>query len=76
MKRLLALRKRHQAFGRGTLEILSPDNPKTLAFVRRHGDERILVVANLSRFVQCTWMELSEYKGMGPVEMLGRPRSR
>ena len=71
MKRLIALRKRHQAFGRGTLEILSPDNPKTLAFVRRHGDERVLVVANLSRFAQCTWMELAEFKGMRPVEMLG-----
>ncbi len=53
-KRLIALRKRHQAFGRGGLDVLASDNPKTLAFVRRWGDERILVVANLSRFAQCT----------------------
>ena len=63
-KRLLALRKRHQAFGRGSLEILPSDNPKTLAFVRRYGDERMLVVANLSRFAQCTWIDLAEFKGM------------
>src|SRR5258708_22704559 len=50
MKRLIALRKRYQAFGRGSLEFLRPANPKVLAFVRKFGDERILVVANLSRF--------------------------
>ncbi len=64
---------------RRTLQILSSDNPKTLAFVRRHGDERVLVVANLSRFAQCTWIELAEFKGHAPVEMLGRasfPRDR
>src|SRR5262249_35248236 len=52
MKHMIALRKRHAAFGRGTLEFLSPDNNKVLAFVRRFHEETILVVANLSRFVQ------------------------
>ena len=73
-KRLLALRKRHQAFGRGALHVLPSDNPKTLAFVRRLGDEQILVVANLSRFAQCTWIDLAEFKGARPVEMLGRAK--
>src|SRR5262249_15810118 len=36
MKRLIDLRRRHQAFGRGTLEFLYPDNHKVLAFVRRY----------------------------------------
>ncbi|HZT78791.1 MAG TPA: maltose alpha-D-glucosyltransferase, partial [Gemmataceae bacterium] len=31
MKRLIALRKRYRAFGRGSLEFLTPDNPKVLA---------------------------------------------
>ena len=53
MKRLIALRKRYRAFGRGTLGVLRPDNRKVLAFLRRYEDERILVVVNLSRFVQC-----------------------
>src|SRR5262249_61749153 len=50
MKRLLALRKRHRAFGRGSLEFLHADNAKVLAFVRRWGEDCMLVVANLSRF--------------------------
>jgi maltose alpha-D-glucosyltransferase/alpha-amylase len=72
MKRLFAQRRQHQAFGRGSLEMLTPDNPKTLAFIRHWQDEHILVVANLSRFVQCLRVDLSAYKGMTPVEMMGR----
>jgi maltose alpha-D-glucosyltransferase / alpha-amylase len=72
MKRLFAQRRAHQAFGRGSLEILYSDNPKTLAFVRRWQDEHILVVANLSRFVQCLRVDLSAYKGMRLIEMMGR----
>ena len=71
-KRLLALRKRHQAFGRGSLEILDSDNPRTLAFVRHWGDEHLLVVANLSRFAQCARINLSQYQGRAPVELLGQ----
>jgi maltose alpha-D-glucosyltransferase/alpha-amylase len=74
MKRRIALRKRFQAFGRGTLEFLQPDNHKVLAFVRRHQAECILVVANLSRFVQCVEIDLNDFKGLRPVEMLGRTK--
>src|ERR671910_3689705 len=51
-KRLIDLRKRHPAFSRGSLEFLHPENRRILAFVRRLGDETLLVVANLSRYVQ------------------------
>ena len=72
MKRLIALRKRHQAFGRGVLEFLHPENPKILAFLRRYQDECILVVANLSRLVQYVELDLAAFKGIQPVEMFGR----
>jgi maltose alpha-D-glucosyltransferase/alpha-amylase len=71
-RRLIALRKRYQAFGRGTMEMLSPENRKVLAFIRRFQDEAVLVVANLSRFVQGVTLDLSEFKGMALVEMFGR----
>ena len=71
-KRLIALRKRYQAFGRGTLEFLQPDNRKILAFLRRYQGECILIVANLSRFVQYVELDLSAFKGLTPVEMFGR----
>ncbi|HEY3247746.1 MAG TPA: maltose alpha-D-glucosyltransferase [bacterium] len=71
-KRLIALRRQHRAFGRGSLHVLQPENPKVLAFVRRLDDELILVVCNLSRFVQGAAIDLHEFRGAVPVEMFGR----
>src|SRR6185369_3311123 len=66
-----ATRKRHKAFGRGSMEFLHPENRKILAFVRRYEDETLLIVANLSRIVQCFELDLSEFRGMVPVELSG-----
>jgi len=71
MKRLIALRKKHKAFGRGSIEFLYPENRKVLAFVRKHEDETILVIANLSRFTQYAELDMSAYKGATPVELFG-----
>ncbi len=71
-KRLLAMRKRFKAFGRGTFELLHPENRKVLTFVRTYSGEHILVVANLSRFVQTVELDLSAFAGMVPVEIFGR----
>lgn len=74
MRRLLAVRQRVGAFGRGSLEFLHPDNAKVLAYLRRSGEETVLVVANLSRFAQVAELDLSAYAGWVPEELLGRSR--
>jgi maltose alpha-D-glucosyltransferase/alpha-amylase len=74
MKRLIGLRRGHQVFGRGTLEFLYPENRKVLAFLRRDAEETLLVVANLSRFVQYVELDLSGFRGATPVEMFGQTR--
>ncbi len=71
IKRLIALRKRHPAFGRGSLEFLAPENRRVLAFLRRYEEECILVVANLSRFVQAVELDLGAFQGFVPVELFG-----
>ena len=71
-KRLIALRKQYRAFGRGTLEVLSPSNGKVLAFLRRYHDQVLLVVVNLSRFAQYVELDLSEFKGAAPLELFGQ----
>jgi maltose alpha-D-glucosyltransferase/alpha-amylase len=79
MKRAIAHRKRHAAFGRGSLHLLAPENRKVLAFLRRHGDETLLVVVNLSRFPQWVKLDLSEFEGVEPRELIGNvpfPRVR
>ena len=71
MKRVIALRKKHPAFGRGSLRFLHPDNRRILAFIREHEDETILVVANLSRYAQWTELPLAGYEGRVPIELFG-----
>ncbi|MDA8218679.1 MAG: alpha-glucosidase C-terminal domain-containing protein, partial [Dehalococcoidales bacterium] len=72
IKRMIGVRKRHPAFGRGSLEFLHPENQKVLAYVREYEGETILAVLNLSRFVQYAEMDLSKYQGRTPVELIGR----
>jgi maltose alpha-D-glucosyltransferase/alpha-amylase len=71
-KRMLAVRKTSQAFGRGSPRFLKPGNRKILAYLREFGDDSILCVANLSRSAQPVELDLGAYKGRVPVEMLGR----
>ncbi len=75
-RNMIALRKLFRVFGRGTLVFLDPANRKILAYVRRLEEsdghtETVLCVANLSRFAQPVSLDLSEFDGMLPVEMLG-----
>ncbi len=74
MRRMLALRKRWRALGEGRCEFLQPDNHKILSYVLRHGQETLLVVANLSRFAQPVELDLSAFKDLQPVELFGRTR--
>jgi maltose alpha-D-glucosyltransferase / alpha-amylase len=71
MRNMIALRKLFRVFGRGTLEFLSPTNRKVLAYLRHFQGDRVLCVANLSRFSQPVELDLSALAGMTPVEMLG-----
>ncbi len=72
MKRLIALRQNYIALRRGTMDILSPENAKVLAFTRDYEDQSVLMVANLSRFVQHCELDLSRFAGRRPVEMFGQ----
>ncbi|CAH1654036.1 MULTISPECIES: maltose alpha-D-glucosyltransferase [unclassified Chelatococcus] len=69
MRRMLATRRKHAAFGRGTLRFLYPRNRKILAYLREYQDETILCVANLSRSPQAVELDLSAFVGRIPVEM-------
>lgn len=71
MRNMIALRKLFQVFGRGSMKFLEAENRKVLAYVREFDGERVLCVANLSRFAQPVALDLSDFAGMVPVEMLG-----
>ena len=71
IRRLLTLRSRIPAFSRGDINFLTPENSKILAFIRQYENQSVLVVVNLSRFVQITELNLQAYEGMIPVEIFG-----
>src|SRR3954466_14551776 len=70
-RRMIAIRRTHQALGRGSLRFLYPANRKVLAYVRAHEGDTILCVANVSRAPQAVQLDLSDFKGRVPHEMTG-----
>ncbi len=71
LRRMLVERSRHQAFGRGTLRLLLPQNRKVLAYLREYQGDAILCVVNVSRSAQAVELELGEFAGRTPIELLG-----
>ena len=74
MRRVMAVRRRFQAFGRGSMEFLTSDNTKVLTFLRRSEEETILVIVNLSRFAQSVELDLHAFAGMRPKEIFSQER--
>jgi maltose alpha-D-glucosyltransferase/alpha-amylase len=71
MRRIISIRNRHPVMGRGAITFLYPENARVLAFVRHDADQRVLVVANLSRQAQSVHLDLHDYRGAVPVELFG-----
>ncbi len=72
MRRLIQVRRSRKTFGRGDLRFLYPANRRILAYLREYEGESILCVANLSRSVQGAELDLGEFKGRVPVELMGQ----
>jgi maltose alpha-D-glucosyltransferase/alpha-amylase len=72
VRRMVGLRKKLQSLSRGSFHWLEPANPHGVAFVRSHGEEVVLVVANLSASLQPVELDLSLFAGLTPVDAFGR----
>ena len=68
-RRVLAVRGRHPAFGRGTVTLLYPKNRKVIAYLREYCGDTLLCVANLARSPQAVELDLSQFAGRVPVEL-------
>jgi maltose alpha-D-glucosyltransferase / alpha-amylase len=71
-KRMIAVRQSRKAFGRGALKLIYPKNRRILAYLREHEGERVLCIANLSRHAQPVELDLQAFRGLVPVELVGR----
>jgi maltose alpha-D-glucosyltransferase/alpha-amylase len=73
-RRLVAARKRTKVFGRGTVRFLAPPNTRVLAHLREYRGETVLLVHNFAPSAESVELDLAEFRGAAPVEMLGGSR--
>ena len=66
MRRMLAVRSRHPAFGRGSLTLLYPKNRKILAYLRENEADTLLCVANVAHSLEAVELDLSQFAGRSP----------
>ncbi len=75
MRRMLVVRRRHIAFGRGAQRFLYPSNRKILAYLREYDEggvrETILCVSNISRTAQAVELDLHQMEGRVPIDVVG-----
>ena len=71
LRRMLVVRGKHKAFGQGSIRFLTPQNRKVLAYLREYEGDAILCVVNVSRAAQAVELDLHEFAGRTPVELLG-----
>jgi maltose alpha-D-glucosyltransferase/alpha-amylase len=69
MRRIIGVRQKYKAFGRGSWEPQRTNNRAVLCYLRRHEQEVLLCVHNLSRFAQAVELDLTEFNGWTPVEL-------
>jgi len=66
---MLRMRRRHPAFGRGQVRLLAPEPPAILAYLRKHAQETLLVVNNLSPDVHNVPLDLASYSGWHLIDL-------
>lgn len=71
IKRFIHKRKEHPVFGSGGINFVEVNNCKILSFIRFNRDEKTLCVFNLSSKAEAARLNLHEYSGLKPVELLG-----
>jgi maltose alpha-D-glucosyltransferase/alpha-amylase len=71
LRRLIRVRKKYPAFGRGSLQFVPCENRRVVAYLREYDSQSLLVVNNLSAFAQPAGLDLRTFRGRIPVELLG-----
>ncbi|MGE5619320.1 MAG: maltose alpha-D-glucosyltransferase [Sphingomonadaceae bacterium] len=70
VRKLIGVRCRYRAFGRGSIEFLRTHNRRVLAFTRSYKGQVLLAVFNLSGQIQRVEMPLGRFAGCAPMDLL------
>ena len=72
IRNTLAMRRRFRAFGRGNIKFIDSSNSKILSFARSYKNQKLIIVANLSKYSQAANLDLRDYKGSGLTEVFSQ----
>jgi len=70
IKKMVAIRKQYKAFGWGSFRWMDAGTTAVAAYLREYGDERILIINNLSDQIQSIVIQISHVKNIHPVDIL------
>ncbi|MGD9318189.1 MAG: maltose alpha-D-glucosyltransferase [Anaerolineae bacterium] len=76
MREAIRVRKAHAALGRGEVRFLEAANRAVLAYLRSDGEETILVANNLSAEEQVIELDLADFAGARPSDLLSGEQMR
>lgn len=62
IQRMIAIRKKHEAFGSSGMEWIETGNPYVAVYIRRHGNDIMLIINNLSKSAQTVKLPLQYQK--------------
>jgi maltose alpha-D-glucosyltransferase/alpha-amylase len=71
-RRMITIRKQHQALALGTFHDLGGSNESVLAFARVHDEQTVLCVHNLSAHAQAAPLDLGVFAKRRLTELIGR----
>src|SRR5688500_8233914 len=71
---MIHLRRRHPVYGRGAITLIKPENRNVFSFTRSHLDDTELCVFNLAQLAKPVELDLKDYEGSTPIEMIGEAR--
>lgn len=74
MRQLIGVVKATKPFGRGSIRFIQHDNRKVLVHLREYAGEVVLCVSNLSHAAQPIQLDLKEFAGRQPIELIGQTR--
>lgn len=70
LRALIDLRKSHEVFTNGDLEVISTENEHVLGFMRMHADKRAVIFANFSEAAQSVALRIVEQYAVSSLKKL------
>ncbi len=70
IRRMIAVRKQHHAFGWGSFEWIACESTAVAAYLRSRSEQRLLIINNLSSAPQSTVLSVPHADGAKPVDIL------